>query len=88
MCSYKRCHKAPLCGGSCRLLGVLGKSSSCKHGTGPQRAPDNERNLLFQYSFTFLLMCTHPAVFVSVDLALAISGEVPQAVTRSRKNHQ
>lgn len=85
---YNRYHKASLCGGSCRLLGVLEESSSCKYGTVPQRALDNEGNLVFQCSFLFLLMCTHPVVLVSVHLTLAISGELPQAVPRGRKNHQ
>lgn len=83
MYSYKRCHKAPPCGRSCRQLG---KSSSCKHGTVPQGNPDNERNLVIQCSFPILLMFTHSAVPVSVHLTLAISGEVSQVGTHGRKN--
>lgn len=77
MYSYKRYHKAPFCGGSCRLVGGLEKSSSCKHETMPQRAPDNEGDLVFQCSFLFLLVCTHSAMFFPVHLTLAISGEMP-----------
>lgn len=85
MYSYKKVSQSIPLWRSCGLLGVLEKSSSCRHGTVPQRAPDNEGNLVFQCSFPFLLVLTHPVVFVSVHLTLAVPGERPQAVTHGRK---